>query len=85
MNFLDRAKAFIVPYANTLFITANEQAHSIPMRWQVKKEWVLLGFRFSKDKELGNLTFLKREDMPMCVKPSIPFDKASTRKETCWH
>jgi len=31
MNFLDKAKAFIVPYTSTLFITADGQAHAIPV------------------------------------------------------
>jgi len=42
MDFLDRAKAFIVPYANTLFITGDGQFHAIPMRQEAKKEGVLL-------------------------------------------
>ena len=31
MDFLDLAKAFIVPYASTLFIIDKEQAHVVPM------------------------------------------------------
>jgi len=33
MDFLDKARAFIVPYASTLFIMADGQAHAIPMKW----------------------------------------------------
>ena len=41
MDFLDKARAFIVPYASTLFITTNGQVHAIPMRWDVGKERIL--------------------------------------------
>jgi len=55
MNFLDRVKAFIVPYASTLFITDDWQAHAIPMRQEAMKESMLLALRFSKDGEAGYL------------------------------
>jgi len=32
MDFLDKARAFIVPYASTLFIMVDGQAHAIPMK-----------------------------------------------------
>jgi len=67
MDFLDRAKAFIVPYASNLFITADGQVHSIPMRREAKKERMLPALRFSKDKEPDYLATLKRDARPMCV------------------
>jgi len=86
MDFLDRAKALIVPYASTLFITADGQVHSIPMRREAEKERVLPALQFSKDKELGYLAVLKRDEGPMCVKPSILFKKLRKRagKKTRW-
>ena len=32
MDFLDITKAFIVPYASTMFIIDNRQVYAIPMR-----------------------------------------------------
>ena len=75
MNFLDKVKAFIVSYASTLFIMADGQVHSISMRREAKKERVLPDFRFPEDKEPGYLASLKRDERPMCVKPSILFEK----------
>ena len=80
MDFLHRAKAFIVPYASTLFIAADGQTHAIPMRRDAEKKKVLPAHRFSKDKESGYLTALKREEKPMCVEPSISSEKLPGRK-----
>jgi len=41
MGFLDKARAFIVPYASTLFIMVDGQAHTIPMKRDAEKERVL--------------------------------------------
>jgi len=75
MDILDRAKAFIVLYVSTMFITANGQAHAIAIRGDNEKERVLPALCFSKDKEPGHLSALKRNEGPMCVKPSILFKK----------
>ena len=48
MDFFDRAKAFIVSYASTLFIMVDGQVHLIPMRQETKKKRVLPALRFSK-------------------------------------
>jgi len=79
MDFLDRAKAFIVPYTSTLFITANGQAHAIPIRRDTEKERVLPALHFLKDKEPGYLAVPKRDEGPMCVKRSISFEKLRKR------
>ena len=81
MDFLDRAKAFIIPYVSTLFITANAQVHSILMRREAKKERVLADLRFSKDKESGYLAALKRDDKPMYVKPLVSSRKLAPRRK----
>jgi len=41
MNFLDRAKAFIIPYVNPLFITGDRQAHAMSIRREAEEETVL--------------------------------------------
>jgi len=41
MDFINKAKAVIVPHASTLFIMDNGQAHVISMRLEVEKERVL--------------------------------------------
>jgi len=69
MDFLDKTKDFIIPYAKTLFITADGQVHSIPMRREAEKERVLPALRFSKNQEPGYLTALKTDERPMYVKP----------------
>lgn len=62
MDFLDMVKAFLVPYANTLFIMDNGQAYAIPMRWEVEKERVLSALRFSKN---GDCSYLARGEGPI--------------------
>ena len=47
MDFLDKVRAFIVPYASTLFIMADRQAHAIPMKWDAEKKRVLPALQFS--------------------------------------
>jgi len=41
IDFLDKAKAIIVPHANTLFFPDNGHAHAIPMRGELGKEKVI--------------------------------------------
>jgi len=51
MNLLDKEKTFIIPYANTLFIMADGQAHAIPMRREAKRKACYLPFDFQS---IGN-------------------------------
>lgn len=85
MDFLDRAKAFIAPYASTLFIMVDGQVHLIPIRQDAKKEKVLAAFGFPKDKEPGYLASFTRGNGPICVKPPIPPGTlASGRTQVYW-
>jgi len=81
MDFLDKAKAFIVPYANTLFIMVDGQAHAIPMKRDAKKERVLPALQFSIHREVGHLAAFKRDEGAMCVKTSTPPGKKARRKK----
>jgi len=81
MDFLDKAKAFIVPYASTLFIMVDGQAHLIPMKQDAEKERVLPALQFSIHREAGHLAALKREEGAMCVKASTPPGKKAQRKK----
>jgi len=47
MDFLDKARAFKVPYASALFIMTDGQAHAIPMKQDAEKERVLPALQFS--------------------------------------
>ena len=51
VDFIDKVKAFIVPYANTLFIMGDGQAHIIPMKQEAEKERVIPTFQFAKDRD----------------------------------
>ena len=81
MNFLDKARAFIVPYASTLFIMADGQAHAISMKRDAEKEMVLPALQFSIHREAGHLAALKRDEGAMCVKASTPPGKKARRKK----
>jgi len=73
MDFLDRAKDFIVPHANTLFIMGDGQTQAIPMRREAKEERELSALQFSRNGELGYLATLKRDEGSTCVMPrTIP-------------
>jgi len=81
MDFLDKARAFIVPYASALFVMVDGQAHAIPMKWDAEKERVLPTLQFSINRELGHLASLKRDKVPMCIKATTPFRKKAPRKK----
>ena len=81
MDFLDRVKAFIVPYASTLFITTDGQAHEIAIRRETKKERVLACLRLSKDRERGYLAALMRDEGRMYSMPMTPSEKLAPRRE----
>ena len=81
MDFLDKTRAFIVPYASSLFIMADGQMHAIPMRRDAEKERVLPALQFSIHREAGHLAALKRDEGTMCVKASTPPGKKAQRKK----
>jgi len=81
MDFLDKARAFIVPYASTLFIMVDGQAHAIPMKRDAEKERVLPALQFSINREPGHLAALKRDKGPMCIKATTPPRKKAPRKK----
>jgi len=72
MDFLDTVKAFIVSYVSTLSITADGQAHSIPMRQEGKNESMLPALQFSKVREPSYLASLKKDEGLTCVTPTSP-------------
>jgi len=61
MDFLNKAKAVIVPHGSTLFITDNRQAHAIATRQEAEKERVLTTLRFTKCRKGGYLATLTRD------------------------
>ena len=82
MDFLDKARASIVPHASTLFIMADGQVHPIPMRRDAEKEKVLPALQFSIHREAGHLAALKRDEGAMCAKASTrPGRKQGRRNE----
>jgi len=91
MDFLDKARTFIVPHANTLFIMADGQAHAIPMKRNAEKERVLSALQFSIQQEPGYLAAFKRDEGPMCIKATTqprkkaPRKKRAHRKTRCKH
>ena len=66
MDFLHKASAFIVPYASTLFIMVDGQAHTIPMKRDAEKKRVLPALQFSINREPSQLASLKR-DKGLCA------------------
>ena len=81
MDFLDKAKAFIVPYASTLFIMVDGQAHAIPIKRDAEKEKVLPALQFSIHRETGHLAAPKRDEGAICVKASTPPGRKARRKK----
>ena len=81
MDFLDKARAFKVPYASALFIMANGQAHAILIKRDVEKERVLPALQFSIHREAGHLVALKRDEGVMCVKALTSPGKKARRKK----
>ena len=72
INFLDRAKAFIVPYSNTLLTADNKQLHAIPIKWEAQKERVFSTLRFLRKEEPDYLVALKIDEVPTFVMPTTP-------------
>ena len=81
MDFLDKARAFIIPYASTLFIMGNGQACAIPMKRDAEKKRILPALQFSINREPGHLAALKRDKGPMCIKATTPPRKKAPRKK----
>ena len=81
MDFLNKAKAIIVPHASTLFIMNNGQAHAIPMRREAEKEKMLTALRFTDSKEVGLLSALKSDEGPTSVIPPTSLEKQAQRRK----
>ena len=80
MGFLDMVRAFIVPYASTLFNMDKGKAHTLPTRQQVGKQRPLPAILLLKNGELSFLVALGRDEGPEGVIPITPRD-IGTKKE----
>ena len=63
-----------------MLVTADE-CIKFPLRREDEKEKILPTLQFSKDKQPSYLAPLKRDEEPMCVKPSISFEKPAPRRK----
>ena len=81
MDFVNNAKAIIVPYASTFFIMGNGQAHAIAMRSEAEKGKILISLCSMDSKEVGHLYALKRDEGPMSVVPPTSPTKLAQRRK----